>query len=60
MKGVDNNLLHKLDSLISLATDNELLEHYPTIDLLELVGSEFDKIIFSMPPLMDTDIHTDI
>ena len=59
MKGVENNLLHNIDSVISLATDNELLEHYPTIDLLELVGREFSEIISSITPSKDTDIHTD-
>lgn len=52
---VKNKILEKLDGIINLAEDNDLMESYPTVDILELIDNEFDKFISSLPSSQDTD-----
>lgn len=51
----DNKILKKIDGIICMAKDNDLIESYPTIDILELINMEFEKVILLLHSLPGTD-----
>jgi len=55
----EDKILEKLDDVIEIANNKDMIKSYPTFALADIIRKEFKDIISLLPPSPDTDESED-